>query len=76
MTRKEELAERAKAIIDEMAFRPFYPLQSEISKTLLQVERECWRKIIDEVEYRRHTVTMDQQPLIDWLRDQLKEVGG
>lgn len=42
MPRRQELEEKAKAIVDEMAFRPFYPLQHEIQKALFKVERECW----------------------------------
>ncbi len=75
MTRKEELEERAENLETQMNSSAQL-CSMDILEALLQVERECWRKIIDEIRYRHHTVRMNEKSLEEWCRDQLKEVEG
>lgn len=70
MTRKEELGDRANDYL--RGGEQFTAI--ELGELLCQVERECWRKIIDEIRYRQHTVRMNERSLEEWCRDQLKEL--
>lgn len=70
MTRKDELTIKARTLIEKWPGGLGH-LQEAIEQALLRVERECWNKIINEIEQSGNT-RLDGWK--NWCRDQLKEV--
>lgn len=70
MTRREELEERANEFIaNNKRFNAI-----DLANLLASVERAVWARIIQQIDYRHATVTMDQTTLKEWCMARYNEV--